>query len=154
MDRPRLEALAAVMGLKNVLFLPRRPVTAIGALLCRAEALLVHLQDDPLFAITIPSRIQAYLAVGRPILCGVRGNGAELVQQAGAGLCFEPENPEALAGAVLALQGLSAEARAVLGKNGQRFYQEHLSLQVGTQAFLGLFARIMDTRPKLDTPLL
>ena len=152
-DRPRLVARVAAMGLTNVLFLPRRPVTAIGALLCRAEALLVHLKDDPLFAITIPSRIQAYLAVGRPILCGVRGDGADLVQQAGAGLCFGPEDPEALAGAVLALELLPPEARGGLGGQGQRFYQEHLSIQVGTRAFLELFNRIITAGPKPDTPL-
>ena len=138
-DRPRLEARVAALGLKNVLFLPRRPVEEIGALLHRADALLVHLKDDPLFAITIPSRIQAYLAVGRPILCGVRGDGAELVQQAGAGICFEPNNPSALAEAVTALCGLSVEARMNMGDRGQAFYRDKLSVPVGTQAFIKLF---------------
>ncbi len=138
-ERPHLEARATSLGLNNVLFLPRRPVEEIGALLYRADALLVHLKDDPLFAITIPSRIQAYLAVGRPILCGVRGNASELVQQAGAGVCFEPDNSSALAEAVTALCHLSLEARSKMGERGRQFYRDKLSVPVGTQAFIKLF---------------
>ena len=140
-DRPRLEARAAELGLANVLFLPRRPVTEIGALLHRADALLVHLKDDPLFAVTIPSRIQAYLAVGRPILCGVRGDGSDLVREAGAGACFDPEDPEALAEATLSLHRLASGARAEMGHRARAFYRDRLSLRVGTRAFLELFTR-------------
>lgn len=138
-DRPHLEARAASMGLTNVVFLPRRPVEEVGALLRRADALLLHLKDDPLFAITIPSRLQAYLAVGRPILCGVRGDGAALVREAGAGVCFEPESPEALAESVTVLLRQSPEERTVLADKGRTYYGEHLSIQVGTRAMLALF---------------
>lgn len=51
-----------------------------------ADTLLVNLKDDPLFSITIPSKIQTYLAVGRPIIAGVRGNAAELIKESGAGV--------------------------------------------------------------------
>jgi glycosyltransferase involved in cell wall biosynthesis len=143
-DRPQLEARAAALELTNVRFLPRRPVEEIGALLHCADAMLVHLKDDPLFAITIPSRIQAYLAVGRPILCGVRGDGAALVREAGAGLSFEPESPESLVDAVTTLYRLPPEARVEMGEKGRRFYQDRLSLQVGTGAFLQLFNRALE----------
>lgn len=140
-ERPRLEARAAELGLTNVLFLPRRPVAEIGALLQGADALLVHLRDDPLFAVTIPSRIQAYLAVGRPILCGVRGDGAALIREAKAGLCFNPEQPEALAEATHALYILGAAARVDMGGRARAFYRDHLSIRVGTRTFLELFTK-------------
>lgn len=142
-DRSRLEARAAKLGLANVCFLPRRSVEEIGALLHRADALLVHLKDDPLFAITIPSRLQAYLAVGCPVLCGVRGDGADLIREAGAGACFDPENPEALAEATLGLYRLAPESRAEMGDRARAFYRDRLSLRVGTRAFLGLFTRAL-----------
>jgi glycosyltransferase involved in cell wall biosynthesis len=138
LERAHLEQRAASLGLTNVLFLPKRPIQEIGALLSRAEALLVHLKDDPLFAITIPSRIQAYLAVGRPILCGVRGNAAELVLEAGAGICFESGDASSLVEAVKSLCGLPPEAQAEMGKRGRQFYQDRLSLPVGTRAFIEL----------------
>ncbi|WP_291270426.1 glycosyltransferase family 4 protein [Geothrix sp.] len=149
-DRPRLEKRMASLGLKNILFLPGRPMDEIGALLHRADALLVHLKDDPLFAITIPSRIQAYLAVGRPLLCGVRGDGAELVKEAGAGFCFEPECPEALAGAVLTVLNLSTEERREIGRRGSEFYKDRLSLSVGTKAFLRFFDRTLSGRSQFS----
>ena len=88
------------MQLPNTRFLPRQPVEAIGAILSRADVLLVHLKDDPLFRITIPSKTQAYLAVGRPVLMAVAGDAADLVVRSGGGIACPPENPAALAAAV------------------------------------------------------
>lgn len=141
LERPHLEQRAASLGLTNVLFLPKRPIQEIGALLSRAEALLVHLKDDPLFAITIPSRIQAYLAVGRPILCGVRGNAAELVQEAEAGISFESGDPSSLVEAVRSLCALQAKALEEMGNRGREFYQGRLSLPVGTRALIELLSQ-------------
>ena len=78
-ERSRLESMAQEMELDNVRFLPRQPMHAMGGILAGADALLVHLKDDPLFRITIPSKTQAYLAAGKPILMGVRGDAADLV---------------------------------------------------------------------------
>jgi len=92
-----LKQKAADMNLKNIRFLPRRPASEIGPILRLADVLLVHLKDNPLFRITIPSKTQAYLAMGRPVLIGVKGDAAHLVEKAQAGLTCEPENPESIA---------------------------------------------------------
>jgi len=101
----RLQKIARERRLTNVLFLPRRPVSEIGEILNLADVLIVHLKDDPLFRITIPSKIQAYLAVGRPILAGVRGDAAELVRMAGAGVVCQPENPESISATPIVMAG-------------------------------------------------
>ena len=142
-DHPRLQQRAKDLGLGNVLFLPRRPVEGIGALLHRAEALLVHLKDDPLFRITIPSRIQSYLAVGRPILCGVRGNASDLVTEAGAGICFQPDDPGSLAEALQELVCSSPEAQRKMGDRGREFYWSRLAVAVGTRAYVDLFSQCL-----------
>ena len=82
-DKARLEQRAAEMQLPNALFLPRQPVEAVGGILSLADAALVHLKDDPLFRITIPSKTQAYLALGRPVLMAVAGDAAALVARIG-----------------------------------------------------------------------
>ena len=82
-EKARLEQRAGELRLPNTLFLPRQPMEAVGAILSRADVLLVHLQDDPLFRITIPSKTQAYLAMGRPILMAVAGDAANLIEQSG-----------------------------------------------------------------------
>ncbi|NEN05463.1 glycosyltransferase [Diaminobutyricibacter tongyongensis] len=135
LEAENLQREARRRGLANVTFLPRRPISEMGNILTRSDALLVHLRDEPLFEITIPSKTQAYLMAGRPILMAVRGDAARLVECAGAGKVFEPESPAQLADAVTELMSLTPEARAELGRAGARFYQEKLSLKVGAARF-------------------
>ena len=135
-DVDRLRARAEAEGLGNVAFLPRRPIHEIGEVLAAADALLVHLRDDPLFEITIPSKTQAYLHAGRPVLMGVRGDAADIVTRAGAGLVFTPEDPAALADAVRRMRDLPVEEREEMGRRGARHYDAELSLRVGVDRFV------------------
>ncbi|WP_414657593.1 sugar transferase [Deinococcus sp. VB343] len=128
--------------LSNVTFLPRRPPSEIGEILGLADALLVHLKDDPLFAITIPSKTQAYLMTGKPILMGVRGDAAEMVKAAGAGIAFEPQNPEALARAVQEMLALTPAQRQSMGAAGREYYFAELSLAAGAQHFAQIFEQV------------
>jgi glycosyltransferase involved in cell wall biosynthesis len=141
-ERNRLEKKASDLGLTNVRFLARQPMSAMGAILGLADVLLVHLKDDPLFRITIPSKTQAYMASGKPILMGVRGDAAQLVTQSGAGLVCEPENPTSVAEMVARFARMSPEERCSMGKAGKRFYDEQLSLKAGVTRFEALFATI------------
>jgi colanic acid biosynthesis glycosyl transferase WcaI len=139
-DRPRLVSRAAAMKLPNVQFLDPRPMREMGSVLASADALLVHLRDDPLFRLTIPSKTQAYLAAGKPILMGVRGDARDLVTESGAGVCFEPDDGASLAAAVTDLAGRAPAERSALGTAGRAFYERRLSLAAGTDAFERSFA--------------
>lgn len=141
-EPPRLEQLARSKGLSNVRFLPQRPMSAMSEVYAAADALLVHLRDDPLFAITIPSKVQVYLYAGRPILCGVRGDAAELVEQSGAGICFSPNDGAGLAAAVRKLRNMPSEARQMMGQRGRQFYAEHLSFRQGVAQLDAVFRRV------------
>lgn len=140
----RLKAKAA--GLANVRFLARRTPAEAFALASVADALLVHLKDDPLFAITIPSKTQAYLHAGKPILMGVSGDAADLVKEADAGLCFEPENPAAIAEAVVRLARMPSPERERLGENGREFYFTRLTFDRGVRRFDDIFSAAFDAR--------
>lgn len=129
-----LRTRADALGLRNVEFGGSRPPSAMGQVFARADALLVHLRDDPLFAITIPSKTQAYMVVGKPILMGVRGDAAAMLTQAGAGVAFEPERPEALAAAVRAMAAMPPAERAEMGAAGARYYREALAFDIGVAA--------------------
>jgi glycosyltransferase involved in cell wall biosynthesis len=141
-DRNRLEKKAEDLGLTNVRFLPRQPMSSMGAVLSLADVLLVHLKDHPLFSITIPSKTQAYMASGKPLIMAVRGDAAQLVTQSGAGLVCEPENPRSIADAITHFAGMSPQERLSMGEAGKRFYDEQLSLKAGVTKFESLFARI------------
>ena len=134
-EESRLRQRAVAEGLGNVVFLGRRPPEAMGGVYAWASALLVHLRADPLFEITIPSKTQAYLAIGKPILMGVRGDAADLVHAAGAGIVFAPEQPAALAQAVDNILAMPESARESMGVAGRAYYEAHLSMEAGVQAF-------------------
>ena len=113
-------------------------------MLAAADALLIHLRNDPLFRITIPSKTQAYLAAGRPILIGVEGDARTLVERAQAGIGFEPGNAAALADAAVALARQPDAARHEMGARGRRFYDAYLSRSHGIAAFERTFTAARD----------
>jgi glycosyltransferase involved in cell wall biosynthesis len=100
-----------------------------------ADALLVHLKDDPLFRITIPSKTQAYLHTGKPIIMAMRGNAADLVRAAGAGVVCESDNPQELMNSISVLRDMPASERRKLGEAGHRYYMEQLSFNKGVDRF-------------------
>jgi glycosyltransferase involved in cell wall biosynthesis len=108
------------------LHLPGRfPVETMPGLMQKASALLVTLADQVIFNATIPSKVQAYLAAGRPILACLNGEGASLVTSAGAGLAVPAENGGALAEAILHLYRMSPKNLDAMGALGRLYYNEH-----------------------------
>jgi len=134
-ERQRLQKRAQEMSLDNVTFLPPRAMEAMGEVFALADVLLVHLKDDPLFRITIPSKTQAYLYMGKPIIMAMRGDAASLVQQAGAGLLCNPENPDAMMKAIKSLYEMKPRQREKLGKAGHLYYMHYLSFNQGVLKF-------------------
>lgn len=141
-----LQQLAAEKSLHNVIFLPQVSMAEVGNYLDAADALLVHLKKDPLFTITIPSKTQAYMAVGKPILMAVDGDAADLVTESGCGRVAESENPQAIAAAALALLHSSPAERQLMADNSRKFYHEKLSLRVGAARFGAIFQRLAARR--------
>jgi glycosyltransferase involved in cell wall biosynthesis len=120
------------------LHLPGRfPVETMPALMQRASALLVTLADRAIFRATVPSKVQAYLAAGRPILASLNGEGARLVTMAGAGLAVPAEDGVALADAVLALYRMSPEQREAMGARGRACYRRHFAHEMLVDRLIG-----------------
>jgi glycosyltransferase involved in cell wall biosynthesis len=120
--------------LENVFFVPRIPMMEVGSLLAKADMLLVHLTSDPLFAITIPSRTQAYMAVGKPIVMGVEGDASNIVEQADCGVICEPNNAQSIAAEVEKLALCSREELDCLGDRARSFYDMNMSVHHGVTA--------------------
>lgn len=145
-DLSRLTAAAAPF--ENIRFHPRRPPQEMNEALQGADALLVHLRDDPLFRITIPSKTQSSLISGRPVLMGVAGDAGDVVRHAKAGIVFPPGDGSALANAVRTMMALPVAQREAMGAAGRAYYDRHLSLSAGTQAFETLFEEAaLERRP-------
>jgi glycosyltransferase involved in cell wall biosynthesis len=111
--------------LDKVHFLGRYPLEAMPAFFTAADALLVTLRNEPIFALTIPTKIQSYLACGRPVIAGLNGEGAEVIEKAGAGFTCPSGDSDALAAAVLSMSRVSIDERAAMGGRGALFYREN-----------------------------
>ncbi|MEJ2743002.1 MAG: glycosyltransferase family 4 protein [Gammaproteobacteria bacterium] len=85
-EKYKLNQLVKEKRLSNIEILDSVPVSEISSYLSSADALFVHLKSDPLFTVTIPGKTQAYLAVGKPIIMGVEGCAAELIDLSGGGV--------------------------------------------------------------------
>lgn len=138
-DLEDLKTQATELKLSNVVFLPRVPSNEVQAFLDAADCLLVHLRDTPLFEITLPSKIQAYMYTGKPLLMGLRGEAAGLVKRAAAGITVTPEDPASIANGAITLAEMPLSEREALGQNGRDYYERELSMQKGMQKFAEIF---------------
>jgi glycosyltransferase involved in cell wall biosynthesis len=118
-------------GLSECVLLPgRRPAEEMSVHYERADVLLVSLRRDQVLADTLPGKVQACLAAGRPVLGAVEGVAAQVIRDAGAGLVVPPESPEALAAAMLRFMAMPGETRAFHGACGRAWYEAHYSQAV------------------------
>lgn len=117
-------------GLTNVHFLGPRPIESMPTWFALADALLVTLKPDPIYKLTIPSKIQAYLACGRPILASLDGVGAHEVEDAGAGLASPAGDAEALAEITSRLYQLPPFERAAMGERAKAHYDRNFNREM------------------------
>jgi colanic acid biosynthesis glycosyl transferase WcaI len=106
-------------GLQDcVVMLGRHPVEKMPSFFKQADALLVSLKNEPIFSLTIPGKLQSYLASGIPILAMLDGEGADIVESSNAGLTCAAGDHVGLAAATLQLSKMTCKQREEMGKNG------------------------------------
>lgn len=118
------EVVARGLG-ATVHLLGSHPPESMPQWFAQADAMLATLRREPIFAYTIPSKIQSYLACGKPVIAALDGEGARVVDEAGAGWAVPAEDPRALADAVLAASRMSGAELQALGNRGEAYFREH-----------------------------
>jgi len=108
----------------------RQPVESMPRLFASADALLVTLRKDSIFALTVPSKVQSYLACGRPIIAALDGEGARIVDESLAGISCPAGDSKALAAAVLRLSGMPPSARDEMGSRGLAYFRSHFGREM------------------------
>jgi glycosyltransferase involved in cell wall biosynthesis len=94
-----------------------------------ADAMLVTLRNQPIFALTIPGKIQSYMAASKPIIAALDGEPASVVNDANCGFCVSAGDTAGLAKAVLSASRMSPEALCNLGRNGRKYFDTHFERQ-------------------------
>ena len=115
---------------KSVHLLGRYPADAMPRFFALSDMLLVTLKKDPIFALTIPSKIQSYLACAKPIIAALDGEGARIIEEAGAGVACPTEDPKALADAILKLYNMAETERKEMGQKGRNYFERNFEREV------------------------
>ncbi len=129
-------------GLVNVELPGRFPVTAMPGLFKQSSALIVSLVASPIMDQTIPSKVQAYLAAGRPVIASMNGEGARVVQESGAGVACPAGDATALAQAVTTLADLPPADLAEMGAAALRHYEQHFEPRSLSSRLIEMFREL------------
>ena len=106
---------------ERIHLLGRHPVERMPSFFNGADALLVSLKPEPIFALTVPGKVQTYLAAGKPILGMLDGEGARVIEASGGGLTARAGDGAGLAEQARRLADMSPEERAAMGASARRY---------------------------------
>jgi glycosyltransferase involved in cell wall biosynthesis len=142
-DRERLERLARQKNLANVHFLGSKPLASMPCYLSHANALFIHLKNEPEYAITIPSKTYSYLAAGKPVIAAASGDVADLIASLGAGVICPPEDPDSLASSIRRLYACSSNKRDEMGRKGRESFLANYTRPVLVDRYESLFHQVL-----------
>jgi colanic acid biosynthesis glycosyl transferase WcaI len=145
-ERPALQELAARLQTTNVHFHDAVAPGEIPGLVSDADAQLVSLVDSALFKATMPSKMQAALAGGSPLLVSVGGDASAVVTEAGAGLTAAPDDVAAMRAAVRRFQAATPAELRSWGLNGRSYYDARMARAVGLPALSETLGEAMEQR--------
>ena len=106
------------------------PLEAMPATFAKADVLFAALKDEPVFALTVPAKIQAYMSAGKPIITMINGETKELIESVGCGIAVDAGDAKAFADAVLHLSQMSTEQRDELGEKARLFSTKHFNFEL------------------------
>ena len=150
-EREALAAAAARADLPNFQLVDKQPKARIASFLAETDVSVVHLSDTPLFRTVIPSKLFEAMALRIPIALGVRGEAQALVEAAGAGLAFPPEDPDALVETVLRMKA-DRELYRRLQDSGEAYVREHFDRPRLARRYWNLLADVA-RQPAARVPL-
>jgi len=136
--KPALRALVDSLGAENVSFLDPVARERMREVYARADYALVSLKDRPVFRGTIPSKLQAVLSAGLPVVTTVQGDVRALVDDASAGLTADAEDVGSVEAAFRAAAALPADDRDAMGRRGRELYDTQFSRDSGISSIEGL----------------
>ncbi len=140
--RQALQQQAAQQGLNNVIFVGKQPKSMMPRIHSISDCNLVHLRRAPLYTTVFPSKIFEVAHMKVPIILGVEGEAAKLIERSHSGVCIEPENDTQLLNAVEMLAA-DPDKRRELGEAGHDFVAEHFDRDQLADKYLQVLERTL-----------
>jgi colanic acid biosynthesis glycosyl transferase WcaI len=148
-EKDRIKSLAQSRRLLNMQFLDQQPREKIPAFISASDACLVLLKKTDIFKTVIPTKMLEFMSCARPVILAVDGQARQIIEQSAAGLVIEPENPQALAHAIIRLHEDRCLAER-LGQQGRHYILQHLSRQQTAQKYIEVLTTLL--QPHESTP--
>jgi colanic acid biosynthesis glycosyl transferase WcaI len=128
-DEARVKKKVEHAGLNSrFLFLGRHSEVDMPAFFACADAMFVSLRDEPIFSLTVPSKVQAYLACGKPILANLAGEGAAIIERSRTGIATPPGSPKELAESFFVISNIDDVDLQRMSDRALHLYEERFSL--------------------------
>jgi glycosyltransferase involved in cell wall biosynthesis len=132
--------------LKNIFMTGRLPSEQMASIFSVASTLLVTLRDDVALSSTIPSKLQTYLATGKPIVASLNGEGARVILDAGAGLVSPAGDAVGLTNSVLEMASMSKQELREMGDKGMIYCKKNFDLAVRTAELIAYFQILLNQK--------
>lgn len=107
----------------NVVFYGRKPLEEMPSFYEKADAMLITLKADPILSMTLPGKVQSYMAVGKPIIGAIDGETEKIIEDANCGYCGKAEDAEKLAENIRKF--IKNSEKKILGENARNYYEKH-----------------------------
>lgn len=128
---PQLVKKVAELGVVDRFhFLGRHPEESMPLFFAHADAMLVSLKDSPIFALTVPYKVQCYMACGKPTIASLNGEGARIIERAKMGVSAAASQPEILAEKVRYIAKLPESELAEMSKNARAYFDSHYASHI------------------------
>lgn len=118
-----LQKYADEHEIKNIIFYGRKPLEEMPKFYAMADAMLLTLEADPILSMTLPGKLQSYMAAGKPVIGAIDGEAKLVIEESGCGFCGKAEDEKALAGNILRF--VNCEDKQELSYNARAYYEKH-----------------------------
>ena len=145
-ERQKLMSEAASRGIGNVAFPGRVAREKIDAILSEADVLILSLSDMEGVAETIPSKLQGYLAAGKPVVLAGGGESEKIIAAAGCGFTCPATDAEKFADSIKRLFAMSVEERNRIGEQGRIYFQSEFSGEKQNESLRSFFLEVLSSR--------
>lgn len=111
-------------------FIERKPAEMMPLFFSLSDVLFLSLRKDPIFEITVPAKLQSYMASGKPILCTIDGEASKIVEDSKSGLISPSQNPQKLAEKIVEFTLLNPETLKEMGNGARLYYKNNFNREI------------------------
>lgn len=138
----RCKLLAQELNVDNVIFHGRHELNEMPAYYAASDAMLATFSDSPTLGLTLPRKIQSYMAASKPVLGAVVGEARRVINEAACGFCCAAEDAQSFSEVCLRFAQMDDKGRRTLGKKARAYYQANYSRELFFQKFENILSTI------------